>query len=73
MGPEVVAAGIGGMASLLGGLLGLQAQAKQRKLQALQSGVEGQLQAQLGASKTRQEGTTSAFNQLMANYANYLR
>ena len=69
----VVVAGISALASLAGGLLGAKAQAKQKQLDILQRGQEGQLAAQSKGADALQQGTSNVFGQLMQQYGGLVR
>jgi hypothetical protein len=69
----IIAGGIQGIGQLASGLFNLKAQEKERKRATLMGGLEAEMAAKQAAAQGLQQGTQSAFNQLMANYTNVFR
>lgn len=73
MAPVIAAAGISGLANLVGGLMSMKAQEKERKRQMLMEGLKANTETQLQATQGHQQGQQNAFQQLMQSYQGILR
>jgi len=73
MDPGVAAAGVQGLAGLVSGLFGAKLEAKKRKADALNQGLQGQIAAQTKSADTLATGTNNAFAQMMAQYGGLIR